>query len=241
MDIVYFGGFRAQSEGSDSTSSKLDYLANQNVVGEEYYVSSVMLDYYTHIRDSVKLTEFDLHYEIDFVFKQIEKNDWLNYDDFPIVGDGVKYVGRRIDRNILYIGISLGGFFAYYFAKKFSCPAVIINPCYSPAQMLKKYVDEMINPPDFGYFRFTQENLDEYSYFETMLPIIQHSNPEQIKVVVNNDDETIPFATQPDIERLRKYIPEGELIQYPTGGHRATNFPAIVEDVIIPMYQKLQR
>ncbi len=219
---MYIGGFKTQSENSDSTSNKLDYLVTQNIADSDSHVGSVLLNYYSSIRYSIRLTEEKLHSDFWFYRRNRIKPK------------------HRIEK-ILYVGISLGGFFAYYFAKKYSCPAVIINPCYSPTQMLKKYVDEMINPPDFGYFRFTQENLDEYRYFEKRLPAMQHSNPEQIKVVVNNDDEIIPFATRQDIERLRKFVPEGELLQYPTGGHRATNFPAIVEEAIMPLYRKTNK
>jgi len=57
----------------------------------------------------------------------------------------------RILKNLLYVigdskdlvmvGTSLGGYWAYQVAKKLHVPSVIINPFYNPYQMLAPYVD----------------------------------------------------------------------------------------------------
>jgi uncharacterized protein len=42
--------------------------------------------------------------------------------------------------DIVFVGTSLGGFWAAEMARKFCTPSVIINPCYDPYSMLRKYV-----------------------------------------------------------------------------------------------------
>jgi len=42
--------------------------------------------------------------------------------------------------DIVFVGTSLGGFWAAEMGRKFMTPSVIINPCYNPRNMLSKYV-----------------------------------------------------------------------------------------------------
>ena len=64
--------------------------------------------------------------------------------------DAIKTLGDRIDEalvgdlyrepfKMLFIGTSLGAWYASYFAKQYQCKALLINPCYDPQNMLKKH------------------------------------------------------------------------------------------------------
>jgi len=211
MNIAYFGGFQFPTTDSD-TDRKFEYLKNHKVLSQEGLIFPVNMNYYTNIEMSVQNTGELLRY------RNRKKRSEANYAE------------------TLLVGISLGGFFAYYYAKLFSVPALIINPCYAPTKMLQKHLNHFVGTSEAGYSIFSEQDLEEYAVFEDALPNLTHNFPDTLTIVVNNNDEIIRFDTENDILNLRKIMPEGELIQYPTGGHRATNFPAIVDDVLVPLY-----
>jgi predicted esterase YcpF (UPF0227 family) len=56
--------------------------------------------------------------------------------------DVITYIEKLIanEKVTLLIGSSLGGFYATYFAEKFSLPAVLLNPSVTPWQTLEKHI-----------------------------------------------------------------------------------------------------
>lgn len=72
----------------------------------------------------------------------------FDYDLDPRIS--LKDLGDKIDSHLLddlyhepfkmvFVGTSLGAWYASYFAKKYGCKSILINPCYDPGTMLKKY------------------------------------------------------------------------------------------------------
>jgi predicted esterase YcpF (UPF0227 family) len=72
----------------------------------------------------------------------------FDYDLDPRVS--LKALGDLVDSALLgdlyhepfkmvLVGTSLGAWYASYFANKYKCKAILINPCYDPQNMLKKY------------------------------------------------------------------------------------------------------
>ena len=64
--------------------------------------------------------------------------------------EAIKSLGDRIDEalvgdlyrepfKMLFVGTSLGAWYASYFAKQYRSKALLINPCYDPQTMLKKH------------------------------------------------------------------------------------------------------
>lgn len=46
---------------------------------------------------------------------------------------------------VVFVGTSLGGFWAAKMAQYFRTPSVLINPCYDPTNMLQKYIGNQTN------------------------------------------------------------------------------------------------
>lgn len=81
--------------------------------------------------------------------------DSLNAEVYSFACDpdpriSIKYLGNEIDQalmldpnnepfHMVFVGTSLGAWYASYFAKLYGCKAILINPCYDPQNMLKKY------------------------------------------------------------------------------------------------------
>jgi predicted esterase YcpF (UPF0227 family) len=72
----------------------------------------------------------------------------ITYNTFATHKEIFQHISHEIytqvhDReDIVFVGTSLGGFWAAEMARHFGVPSVIINPCYDPYEMLRKYVGE---------------------------------------------------------------------------------------------------
>jgi uncharacterized protein len=66
----------------------------------------------------------------------------ITYDSFATYDEIFQEISNRVpDRDdLVFVGTSLGGFWAAEMARKFGTASVIINPCYTPHIMLWKYV-----------------------------------------------------------------------------------------------------
>jgi len=152
----------------------------------------------------------------------------------------IKECISKENNKLIFIGISLGSFFAYYFSKLYSSPALLINPCYNPSVQLSKYIGERVGTEKLGYSIFTEDQLKKFIKFQNDLKNISHDFPRFEKIVVNKDDETTKFSSKEDLEDLRSFIPDGELVCYETGGHVASNFEDILKDVFLPLRREFE-
>lgn len=129
------------------------------------------------------------------------------------------------DDRFIFVGTSLGGFWANYFAHKYSCSrAVLINPLTNPVEsfmdrrgtIVKNYVtaEETL---------FTQEILDEFSVSENVL--LSKFNPKLIDVFLAKDDDVIDYQhTLNALHGARSTTVLG------TGGHRFVEpWPKVVK------------
>lgn len=73
----------------------------------------------------------------------------ITYDSTDSYQNICRYLTAQLsifDRDdTIIVGTSLGGFWAAEMGFKLNLPSVIINPCYDPTNMLKKYVGPQIN------------------------------------------------------------------------------------------------
>ena len=67
----------------------------------------------------------------------------ITYDTFSSYDEIFSYITSQVPTDSLnevtFVGTSLGGFWAAQMGKHYRCPSVIINPCYDPGSMLRKY------------------------------------------------------------------------------------------------------
>jgi predicted esterase YcpF (UPF0227 family) len=67
----------------------------------------------------------------------------ITYDTYVSYDEIFSYITSQVpsDRSdeVIFVGTSLGGFWAAQMGKHYGCPSVIINPCYDPSSMLRRY------------------------------------------------------------------------------------------------------
>lgn len=114
----------------------------------------------------------------------------------------------------LFIGASLGGFWASYLATIYSSKAIIINPSIEPSISLKKYLPgtgDMV--ADFNGFKvreLTEKGIAQYKNEEYR----QSANKYGKIVFLAKDDAIIPYQNALDY-----YKNNSEVILLETGGH----------------------
>lgn len=118
--------------------------------------------------------------------------------------------------NLLLVGTSLGGFWANYFAEKYNLCCVIINPAIAPSVTLKKYEGKIAQETEW-----TIEDTNSYKSFESPTPKMLNRI-----LLLSEDDQVIPYNL------ARDYFANICPIKiYPEGGHRFSNYDAIVEAI----------
>lgn len=150
----------------------------------------------------------------------------------PVNPDEVETIVTTIVRDVattgnwplIFVGTSLGGFWANYFAQKWDSPCVIINPSTSPSKSLAR----SLNCPFPNFVTghpviVTNEDLEGFKLREDYL--LDNTNGSLINLFLAQDDELLPpAATLSAIP----YYASCEVTE--TGGHRyATQFYRVVD------------
>ena len=151
--------------------------------------------------------------------------------DFPVDPDMVESMNdtfMETNKNfpVIFVGTSLGGFWANYFAQKWDAPCVIVNPATQPSASLAKYIDAPVNKYYVGQItEVTPEILDGYAKREEWLK--ENTNGALISLFLAADDDIIPYTD------TKAAIPHAALVAaMPTGGHRfETHWPLVVSRV----------
>jgi predicted esterase YcpF (UPF0227 family) len=156
-----------------------------------------------------------------------EDNVWS--PDFPLDAREVTsmvydYVRSVKDYPIIFMGTSLGGFYANYFAQKFDCKCVLVNPAINPGQSLSKALGENKNYASGLTFELTQQHLDKWN---AMTDDIIDVDGALINLFVALDDEVI------DAEKMLAAFPHYHYRKtFETGGHRfSAHWPEVVDFV----------
>jgi predicted esterase YcpF (UPF0227 family) len=96
----------------------------------------------------------------------------VTYDSFATYQEIFEQISHEVftqvhDRHdIVFIGTSLGGFWAAEMGRRFGVPSVIINPCHDPYAMLRKYVGEILTNYVTGVTNvLTNEVVETYPTF----------------------------------------------------------------------------
>jgi predicted esterase YcpF (UPF0227 family) len=134
------------------------------------------------------------------------------------------YVRSVNDYPIIFTGTSLGGFYANYFAQKFDCKCVLVNPAINPGQSLSRAIGEHTNYDSGLTFELTQQHLDKWT---AMADSLDDVNGALINLFVALDDEVI------DAEKMLAAFPHYHYRKtFETGGHRfSAHWPEVVDFV----------
>jgi predicted esterase YcpF (UPF0227 family) len=123
--------------------------------------------------------------------QKIEDVHIITYDTFAPAAEILADIIEDVEdiEDPVFIGTSLGAFFAAQLAKVYDAPSVLINPAFKPEINLK----EAVGVPQTNYvtgetYTLTQEALDSYK----TMPDISSEYEIDPLVIVAEDDELIP-------------------------------------------------
>lgn len=125
------------------------------------------------------------------------------------------YKTRDPSDKLVFVGTSLGAFYASFFAHTFDAPAVIVNPSVRPNESLKDHVGRNVNHVTKEEFWLTLAHLGKLKFMREYLT--NGYKGVLIHLFVAKDDEVIP-----SYEMLNWYQYTASTHVEETGGHRFT-------------------
>lgn len=135
----------------------------------------------------------------------------------------IKQVVSQLDHveSPVFIGSSLGGYYANYLAEKYFTKAVLINPVVHPYRLLTDYLGPQTNPYTQNSYTLTQEHM-----LELQSIAVEHmSCPSDRMVLLQTGDEVLDYSEAADYYSNSKcYVESG-------GDHRFQNFERWLPDI----------
>ena len=125
------------------------------------------------------------------------------------------YGTRKSDDKLVFVGTSLGAFYASFFGHTYDAPAVIVNPSVRPYESLSDKVGKNVNNVTKEEFWVTLAHLDTLKFMREYLT--NNYKGVLIHLFVAKDDEVIP-----SYEMLNWYQYTASTHIEETGGHRFT-------------------
>lgn len=117
-------------------------------------------------------------------------------------------------RSVTFLGSSLGGFYATYFAEKKGCRAALINPAITPHAGLEAYLGTQKNLHTGEAYELTRNHLEGWRALA-----VERIDPERYLLLLETGDEVLDWR-----EAARKY--EGARMVIRQGGdHTLQSFP----------------
>jgi len=144
--------------------------------------------------------------------------------DLPYSPDAViDQVSDKLDtvENAVFIGSSMGGFYANYFSERRSERAVMINPAVYPQKLLEDYVGVQQSPYTGESFEFHPEYLEQLRG----LLVEEMSEPELRMVLLQAGDETLDYR---EAEAYYKY---SKCVVEQGGNHSFEEFPRYLPEI----------
>jgi len=107
-----------------------------------------------------------------------------------------RVIAREPSTTWLFMGSSLGGYFATYLAEKYQAKAVLINPAVKPFELLKDYLGEQINPYTDECYQVKEQDI-------VALKMLEQDNisKNNYLVMLQTGDEVLDY--QQAVEKYR--------------------------------------
>lgn len=137
-----------------------------------------------------------------------------------LVENIIDNIAKGNQGKLLFIGTSLGGFWANYAAQKYNASCVIINPACNPSDSLSKF--EAV----------TDEMLAGYVHRECWL--LKNTKPELINLFLAANDEVLNYN-----QALEHFANARSIIVTPDGGHRYNERWSGVVEFIEGLYDRI--
>ena len=121
-----------------------------------------------------------------------------------------------------FIGSSLGGYYATWFAEKYSCPAVLINPSIRPYETLSKYIGENENLYSNEKWKLDKRHIQQLLDID----VKTISDPSRYLVLLQTGDEVLDYR-----EASSKFA-SSQLIIEQGGDHSFIGFENHIEHIL---------
>jgi len=139
---------------------------------------------------------------------------------YDIVRDFMK--SREPTEKLVFVGTSLGAFYANYFGHIYDSCAVLVNPSSTPSETLKEKLGPNKNYHTGEEFLVSLAHLDKLDAIRECVSEIY--SPSLVNLFVAKDDEVIPY------ESMLEGFPYATTTVLENGGHRFTEHWDLVVD-----------
>lgn len=147
------------------------------------------------------------------------------YPDDPVAASAYleSFIRERLDKNMILVGSSMGGFMATVLQSRFKLPAVLINPCVHPQDYFQKLTGTLHNDYSGEDFVPKPSMLD---FLKKLDLEAKNFIPEKTKVFLQTGDEVLDY-------RKAVYFYAGAHIHIAEGGcHAYGNFEKICPEIL---------
>jgi len=155
-------------------------------------------------------------------------NLWV--PDLPYSPLGVvEQINEKLEsvRDAVFVGSSMGGFYANYFSEQRGEKAVMINPAVYPHKLLEKYVGPQRSPYTGEAFEFREEYLLQLQE----LLVGDMKSPELRLVLLQTGDETL------DYREAEAYYKCSQCVVEQGGDHGFVNYPQYLPTIASFLFQ----
>jgi len=172
---------------------------------------------------------FDPEDEKVTALSQIGTVHGISYDSYSSYGCIRRHLIDEIGKiecdfsDLLIVGTSLGGFWASEMAAVFGCPSVIMNPCYDPTEMLRRYIGENVNYQTQEKRLFTSDACESYLKI-SIQKTLRLSLP---LVLLDLGDEVIDPNLSSELFNNAQFC----VISYEGGSHRFDHIIEAIEEI----------
>lgn len=142
-----------------------------------------------------------------------------------IVHDIVMDFYKNGKGKLIFVGTSLGGFYATYFSKVYDCPAVIVNPSVNPTESLNDKVGVNVNHVTREEFLVSIVDLNTLGTWRKTIK--ENYNGKLVNLFVAKDDEVLDYQMM-----LDAYPHTNHVTITDDGGHRYNKHWNLVVDHI---------
>lgn len=132
---------------------------------------------------------------------------------------------RKPKEKLIFVGTSLGAFYANYFGQIYDCPIVLVNPSTNPSESLKSRLGTNTNYVTGEEFLVSLAHLDKLSSMRRQVAEIYSG--ALVSLFVASDDEVIPYESM-----LAQYTYTKKTFVMDDGGHRFSKHWPLVVDYI---------
>ena len=139
-------------------------------------------------------------------------NAWSDFDT------QIMEIFRKFGTDVLFVGTSLGGFWADKLAQYFRTSCVIINPSIDPSESMKSYIGKNKNYLTNEIKILTEENCNNYLLFNSFYT----TSPHRVVVLGMKDEILDPIKTE------LHFKDNAEIIKIENMGHRMENTDLLI-------------